>query len=100
MDRLGDRFPAGERTLKEALRRERVPVDGVELGLGYTGVSWSLHVNAPGLGYSRVRQLAPEDLRADTSWLELCDQIAEELSDLARRAPRRPSDPKVDSPRI
>lgn len=88
MDRLGDRFPAGERTLKEALRRERVPLDGVAMGLGYTGVSWSLHVNVPSLRYSVVRQLAPEDLRADTSWLEICDQIAEELSDLMRRAPR------------
>lgn len=94
MDRLGDRFPAGERTLKEALRRERVPLDGVELGLGYTGVSWSLHVNVPRLGYRRVAQLAPEDLRADTAWLELCDQVAEELSELSRRAPRRSSDPE------
>jgi hypothetical protein len=90
MDRLGDRFPAGERALKDALRRERVPLDGVELGLGYTGVSWSLHVEAPRLGYRRVAQLAPEDLRADTAWLELCDSIAEELGDLARRAPRQP----------
>ena len=88
-DRLGDRFPTGEKTLREALRRERVPVDGVELSLEYTGVSWSLHVNAPRLGYRRVAQLAPEDLRADTAWMELCDSIAEELGDLARRAPRQ-----------
>lgn len=88
MDRLGSRFPTGEATLKAALKRERVPVDGVQLGLAYTGVSWTLHVDAPALGYRRVAQLAPEDLRADTSWLELCDSIAEELSDLARKGPR------------
>lgn len=87
MDRLGARFPTGEATLRAALKRERVPVEDVELGLAYTGVSWSLHVTAKRLGYRRVAQLAPEDLRADTSWLELCDSIAEELADLARRTP-------------
>lgn len=88
MDRLGDRFPAGERTLKDALRRERVPLDAVQLGLGYTGVSWSLHVDAPTFAYHRVVQLAPDYLRPGTYWLEICDSIAEELSDLVRRAPR------------
>ena len=88
MDRLGDRFPTGEQALKAALRRERVPVDEVQLGLGYTGVSWSLHVSAPRLGYRRVAQLAPEDLRADTAWIELCDSIAEELAILSRQMPR------------
>lgn len=88
LDRLGDRFPTGEQALKAALKRERVPIDDVQLGLGYTGVSWSLHVTAPRLGYRRVTQLAPEDLRADTSWVELCDSIAEELGMLARRMPR------------
>ena len=88
LDRLGDRFPTGEQTLKEALRRERVPIDDVQLGLGYTGVSWSLHVTAPRLGYRRVAQLAPDELRADTAWHELIDSIAEELGMLARRSPR------------
>lgn len=86
MDRLGARFPTGETTLRAALKRERVPVDAVQLGLGYTGVSWSLHVTAPRFGYRRVVQLAPEDLRADTAWLEICDSIAEELGARARQA--------------
>ena len=91
MDRLGARFPTGEATLKAALKRERVPVEAVELGLAYTGVSWTLHVNAPIYGYRRIAQLAPEDLRADTSWIELCDAIADELATLARQTPRRTS---------
>lgn len=91
MDRLGARFPTGEATLKAALKRERVPVEDVELGLAYTGVSWTLHVNAPAFGYRRIAQLAPEDLRADTAWMELCESIAEELATLARKTPPRAS---------
>lgn len=86
MDRLGARFPTGEATLRAALKRERVPLEAVDLGLEYTGVSWTLHVNASRFRYRRVAQLAPEDLRADTAWIELCDSIAEELGELARRA--------------
>lgn len=86
MDRLGARFPTGEATLRAALKRERVPLDAVELGLAYTGVSWTLHVTASRFKYRRIVQLAPEDLRADTAWIELCDSIAEELGELARQA--------------
>ncbi len=102
-DPLGARFPAGEAVLRAALRRERIPPEIVDLRLAYTGVSWSLHVSCSSAGYRRVAQLAPEDLRADTAWTELCESIAEDLADRIARArrdepaaaeglsPRRPS---------
>jgi len=85
-DRLGARFPAGEAVMLAALRREGIPPGIVDLRLAYTGVSWSLHVICANAGYRRVAQLPPEDLRADTSWGELCDSVAE---DLAARMPLR-----------
>lgn len=87
-DPLGARFPAGEAVLRSALRRERVPPELVDLRLAYTGVSWSLHVTCASAAYRRVAQLAPEDLRADTAWSELCDSIAEELAEKMARARR------------
>jgi hypothetical protein len=86
-DRLGARFPAGETVLRAALVRERIPPEIVDLRLGYTGVSWSLHVICSSAGYRREAQLAPEDLRADTAWGELCESIAEDLAE--RIASRR-----------
>lgn len=87
-DPLGSRFPTGEAVLRSALRRERVPPELVDLRLAYTGVSWSLHVTCAAAGYRRVAQLAPEDLRADTAWSELCDSIAEELAERMARGRR------------
>lgn len=89
MEPLGVRFPAGDKTMRAALRREGVRPELVDLRLAYTGVSWSLHVSCPAVGYRRVEQLAPEDLRADTAWCELCDAIAE---DLARRIAASPAE--------
>lgn len=85
-DPLGARFPAGEAVMRAALRRERIPREIVDLRLAYTGVSWSLHVTCGSAGYRRVAQLAPEDLRADTAWSELCESIAEELAARIARA--------------
>lgn len=80
LDRLGARFPKGEAVLREALRREGVRPERVDLRLAYTGVSWTLHVTCPEVNYRRVAQLAPEDLRADTAWGELCDSIGEDVA--------------------
>ena len=66
--------------LRAALRREGVRPEAVEARLLYTGVSWSLQVTCTATGYRRVAQLAPEHLRADTAWGELCESIAEELA--------------------
>lgn len=95
MDPLGARFPAGEAVMRAALRRERVPADLVDLRLAYTGVSWSLHVTCGSAGYRREAQLAPEDLRADTAWAELCESIAEDLA--SRIATRAQDDERRES---
>ncbi|MHB8718266.1 MAG: hypothetical protein ACYDAC_05145 [Candidatus Dormibacteria bacterium] len=88
MEQLNVRFPAGDAVMREVLRREGVRPDLVELRLAYTGVSWSLHVRCPSVSYQRVSQLAPEDLRADTAWMELCESIAAELAERTRRPGR------------
>lgn len=80
MDRLTARFPSGDAVFRAALRREQVRPELVDLGLVYTGVSWTLHVTCATAGYRRVEQLPPEDLRVDTAWTELCDSVAEELA--------------------
>lgn len=84
MEQLNVRFPAGDAVMREVLRREGIRPDLVDLRLGYTGVSWSLHVRCPSAAYQRVSQLAPEDLRADTAWTELCESIATELAERLR----------------
>lgn len=90
IDRLASRFPTGDAALRAALRRERIRPELVDLRLAYTGVSWTLHVTCSTAGYRRIEQLAPEELRADTAWGELCESIA---MDLARKiAESRPLD--------
>jgi hypothetical protein len=81
MDRLSARFPAGDSALRAALRREHVQPELLDLSLAYTGVSWSLHVTCASLGYRRVEQLPPEDLRVDTAWGELCEAIALDVAE-------------------
>ena len=86
MDPLANRFPSGEKVLRAALRREGIRPELVDARLLYTGVSWSVHVTCRDARYNRVAQLAPEHLRADTAWSELCESIAEELGQrLARQ---------------
>lgn len=85
---INTRFPDGLRMLQATLRREGVPVKKVEIQLLYHSWSWALKVMCPAVSYVTVRQLPPEDLRADTAFSELCDSIAEELSDLFRAAPQ------------
>lgn len=83
---LGIRFPAGEASLHRALRRRHLRPEDVEARLLYTGVSQSLHISCPRLGLRTSIQLPPEDLRADTAWGEMCEELAEELSRRERRA--------------
>src|SRR5487761_1700406 len=90
MDQLSSRFPAGVAVMRSALRREHIRPELVDLRLGYTGVSWSLHVTCPSANYRRIDQLPPEDLRADTAWGELCESIAEDLARTIERALPRP----------
>lgn len=80
------RFPAGQTMLDSALRREGIRRDQVDIQLMYYSASWALQVKCPSVGYRRVQQLAPDDLRADTSFKELCESIAQELSVKLRRA--------------
>jgi len=79
------RFPAGQAMFLAALRREGVRRDQVEFQLMYYSASWALQVTCPSISYRRIQQLAPDDLRADTSFKELCESIAEELSERLRR---------------
>lgn len=88
MEKLAVKFPGGDAVLRSALRREGVRDDTVDARLLYTGVSWSLHVTCGSAAYTRVAQLAPEHLRADTAWGELCESIAEELAGRLRTGPR------------
>ena len=101
MDPLSVKFPTGDAALRAALRREGVRPEAIDARLLYTGVSWTLHITCRGLEHRWVKQLPPEDLRADTAWDELCELIAQ---DVARRldtptAPRergRSFDPSGD----
>ena len=82
------RFPTGQTMLNAALRREGVPRDQVDIQLQYYSASWALQVTCPSASYRRIQQLAPEDLKADTAFKELCESIAEELSEKLRRTRR------------
>lgn len=90
MDPLGARHPALEAALHRALRRSRIPPDDVDARLLYTGVSQSLQVSCPSLGFRRVIQLPPEDLRPDTAWGEMCEALADDLARLRHRAGSAP----------
>jgi hypothetical protein len=81
---MAKRFPEGLRMLRARLERERIRFDMVNVKLHYYSWSWSLEVTCPSISYKFMQQLPPEDLKADTSFAEICERIAEELGDRLR----------------